>query len=266
MGKIQHEINTILFQLSKVGRLTVADAMELLDVSDSTARRLFNAIADEGLAARFRGGIRLNTVNISEYTYESHQVMHEAEKRALAAAAARLIETNDSIFLDWGTTAYCVSEVLARRLKAGELNNVTVFTNALTNVNLLHPYCEIISFGGRYREERRDFAGYLTEESIKRLHFKKCFVCADGFYPTMGFTTYDFESARMDELVIRNSSQSYVLMDSSKYSHAATANCTGDTMLDALITDSLPPAEMNEAIKRYVRRVIVSPAQATLKR
>lgn len=259
MSKIQREIDMILSHLTKSNAITVTEAVRLLDISESTARRLFNAIADEGLAVRVRGGLRSPANDNGEYTYETHQTLYSNEKRSLAAAAARLIENNDSVFIDWGTTAYCLSEALVRRLKANEIHNITVFTNAMTNVNLLCPYCEIITLGGRYRDERKKFDGYLTEETLKLLHFKKCFVCADGFYPSMGFTTYDFESARTDELVIRNSSKSYMLMDSSKYLHAATANCTGDNQLDALITDAAPPAEMADAIRQFVRGIIVNP-------
>ncbi len=257
MGKIQSEINQILIHLSKTTEVTNAEVMELLGVSDSTARRLLNTIAAQGLAQRTRGGLRSNNTAKNEYNYESHQVMHEAEKRALVSSAVQMIESNDSIFLDWGTTAYCFSEALARRFDHNELRNITVFTNALTNISILQSRCELIALGGRYRVERKDFAGYICEETLKRLHFKKCFICADGFYPSMGFTTYDFESARMDELVIKNSSQSFILMDSSKYLQAATANCTGEHILDALITDSNPPANMYNSVMKYVHTIVL---------
>lgn len=265
MGKVQQEIDAIIAHLADAGHISLSEAMNLLDVSDSTARRLFTAIAAKGLADRVHGGLKRSAAVRSEYTYETHQALHASEKEAMAAFAARLVENNDSIFLDWGTTASYVSEALARRLKAGELHNITVFTNALTNVQLLHPCCEVISLGGRYREERRDFAGYLAEETLKRLHFKKCFLCADGFSSAMGFTTYDFESARADELILQNSTRSYILMDSSKYTRAATANCTGDAIPDALITNAAPPPDMQAAVNRFVRQIFVCPISPTAK-
>ena len=232
--------------------------MSLLNVSESTARRLFGAISDMGLGKRTRGGLSFLPAEKVEYTYETHQILHPAEKKAIAAYVAALVEDNDSIYLDWGTTCYYVSQELVRLLKKRSLRGLTVFTNALTNINLPYPYCKVISLGGHYREERKDFAGYLAEESLKRLHFRKCFICADGFCPSMGFTTYDFESARADELIIQNSTNPYLLMDSSKYSIVATANCTGGAMLDALITDAAPPPEIEEAIMRCVRQIYVN--------
>ena len=258
MGKVQQEIDTLLSHLSKGNQMSVAEAMTLLGVSESTARRLFSSIAEMGLTRRTRGGITFAPPEKVEYTYEAHQILQSDKKEAIAESVADLVENNDSIYLDWGTTCYYVSQALVRRMKLKQIQNLTVFTNALTNINLLYPYCEVISLGGRYREERKDFAGYLAEESLKRLHFKKCFICADGFCPSMGFTTYDFESARADELIIQNTTSPFLLMDSSKFSLVATANCTGNTMLDALITETQPPADTQQSILRFVRRIIVA--------
>ena len=47
-------------------------------------------------------------------------------------------------------------------------------------------------------------------------------------------------------------------MDSSKFSLVTTANCTGNTMLDALITDAQPSGDTQQSILRFVRRIIAS--------
>ena len=48
----------LLARLAIVQRLSVADAVELLGVSESTARRIFAKLEKDGRAIRTHGGIR----------------------------------------------------------------------------------------------------------------------------------------------------------------------------------------------------------------
>ena len=56
--------------------------------------------------------------------------------------------------------------------------------------------------GGTYRTNRKDFCGYMAEKVMKDCHFDKCVLDTDGYNYIAGFTTTDFESARICETAI----------------------------------------------------------------
>ena len=59
MKKIERQEQTVLRTLREKNTLTLAQVMELLDVSESTVRRLFVRLEERGVAIRRHGGIQL---------------------------------------------------------------------------------------------------------------------------------------------------------------------------------------------------------------
>ena len=167
--------------------LDTAQAMSLLNVSESTARRLFAELEQQNLVIRKYGGIQLAQNGPYDYSFEqSEQAMRE-EKQRIAQRAMELIECGDILFLDSGTTLQQLCAALACRLRDAELGNVTVVTNSLANLQLLSPYCTVILLGGEYRARRMDFAGFASNKFIQNFHFSKCFLGADGVTLEDGF-------------------------------------------------------------------------------
>ena len=56
----------LLNRLKLKGRLELGEAMTLLQISESTARRLFSRLEEEGEAIRVHGGNRLPVKNPSD--------------------------------------------------------------------------------------------------------------------------------------------------------------------------------------------------------
>ena len=77
MSKQTQRTETILNILKIRQRLTTIEAMELLDVSESTVRRLFSELEQEQKVIRRYGGIQLANKTPGEYSFdrliESHQ-------------------------------------------------------------------------------------------------------------------------------------------------------------------------------------------------
>ena len=60
----------LMTRLSLVQKLTLAEAMELLNVSESTARRMFARLEREGLLIRTHGGIQCVNNAMTLYSFE----------------------------------------------------------------------------------------------------------------------------------------------------------------------------------------------------
>ena len=221
--------------------ISIADAIRITDSSESTVRRVFRRLEQTGDYLRYYGGIRLtsesNTDN--DYYYENTENRHTDAKLKIATLALSLVEDEDEIYLDSGTTLARFAAKLAEALDKKELRGVRIFTNSLVNLNLLKRH-DVTLIGGKFRDLRKDFHGYTAEEALKSLHFKKCFLGADAYSAQNGFTTTDFSTARLNELVLERSEEKYVLMDSSKFFLSSTVSYSRRIMPDKILTEVYP--------------------------
>ena len=100
----RHEI--ILKLLKEKGSITVTEVRDLLDTSESTVRRDITALDKEGkLEKVFGGAVEAGQkVTAHEYTVAQKNELNCDAKQKIAEYAASLIEPDDFVFLDAGTT------------------------------------------------------------------------------------------------------------------------------------------------------------------
>ena len=228
-------------------KISIADAITVTDSSESTVRRIFKRLEESGNYLRYYGGIRLNSdsgIN-SDYYYEKVENRHLEAKIKIASVAVSLIENDDVIYLDSGTTLARLAAKLADALDRKKLTNVRIFTNSLVNLNLLKKH-DVTLIGGKFRELRKDFHGYTAEDTLKFLHFKKCFLGADAYSTESGFTTTDFSTARLNELVLERTENKYVLMDTSKFFTSSIVSYSRRICPDAIIAEDYPDSSYPE--------------------
>ena len=245
MRKVEMHKEQLLEKLRQTGKLSIIEAIEFLNVSESTVRRLFIALENEGIVVRTLGGVRLVSSNVPFYSFVDVENENVMQKKHIGTIAAQHVSSGDVLFFDSGTTVSHACYEIAKRIAAGELDNITIFTNSLVNINILSPYCTVTLIGGEYRPNRRDFCGYIAEETLRLLSFSKCFIGADGYDKGTGFTTTDFQTARLVQLAIARSEKRYILTDSSKFSKKSFVTHAKNEDIDFVITDADTP----EALK-----------------
>ena len=233
----QDRLQALMSRLSIVRTLSLAEAMELLNVSESTARRMFSQLEHTGAAIRTHGGIRCVDQAPTAYSFEFGAKMNIEKKAAIGAAACDFLEDGDVIFCDSGTTIQCFCAELVHRLRRDKLN-IKVYTNSLANLELLSAYIPVHLVGGEYRSNRKDFCGHMAEQALKGVYFTKSFVGADGCVNAAMFTTTDFETMRMNEIAMGNSRQTYMLVDSSKFSLSSHVAYAPVERIHTIVTDA----------------------------
>lgn len=237
MGKVDSNKNMILDLLQRKSCLSTQEVMQILGISESTVRRLFFLLAREGKVVRTYGGIQGMVDTDSNYSFEDLENLHLEAKSEIARRATEMLSENDIIYLDCGTTMFQVALALKTRLSNQELRNISVTTNSLANMQVLHAYCDVILIGGTYRERRRDFCGYVAEKSLQFLHFTKSFLGADGFTSSDGFMASDLDTAKLDEIVISRSEENYALLDATKIGRRSFIRYAQPHEIHAIITD-----------------------------
>lgn len=145
----------ILDSLHADGEVTVEDLADQFGVSLSTIRRDLNALSEEGLLRRVRGG---GSIEPDSMPFSDVEHQQRPEKTRIAARAAELVNDGDVILIDIGTT----TARLARELRG---RRITVITSSLAVIDELRDddAVELIVLGGAVRKNYNSMVGALTE-------------------------------------------------------------------------------------------------------
>jgi DeoR family transcriptional regulator of aga operon len=115
----------VLKVLEERERIALSDLTALFQVSEATARRDLDSLAEQGKVQRVHGGAVLLRHSASEPPLLERSREQASEKERIGQAAAALVREGETVFLGSGTT---VLEA-ARALRG--MRNLTVITNSL---------------------------------------------------------------------------------------------------------------------------------------
>lgn len=249
----------LLSQLSVFHKITLHQAMELLNISESTARRLFTRLEQTGTVIRTHGAIQSATPEELPYSFEALARTNVEKKTAIGKAAAAFVEDGDVLFCDSGTTIQCFCAALAQRLQNEPLR-IQVYTNSLANLEMLAPYHSVNLIGGEYRSNRKDFCGPVAEKTLRFLRFTKSFVGADGCMQGTHLTATDRKTAKLNEIALHNSTRAFMLVDSSKFAVSSKVAYTLILGTHTLVTDTgIDPDTMAQLSNTHVHLICVDP-------
>src|SRR5690349_3965773 len=97
------------------GFASLVDLRDQLQVSESTIRRDLDYLEETGVARRTHGGVFYTGPSPKLSHFDQRQGMNWEKKRQIAIAASRLIEENETVLLDGGSTAYELAQQLVGR-------------------------------------------------------------------------------------------------------------------------------------------------------
>jgi DeoR family transcriptional regulator, fructose operon transcriptional repressor len=257
--KVNEEVKQqVIETLNAQGKLTVRQVTELLNISEVTTRRLFSRLEEEGRVIRTFGGIQRVETDRAAYSYNDSDRQKTQEKAAIGLRAAQEVESGDQVFLDSGTTVMAMARALASRIDTGELEGLRIVTNSLIVTDLLAERCKVILVGGEIRTERRDACGYLAEEFLKRLHMKKAFLGCDAFDLDNGLMTTDERTAHINEIVMKNVTQIFILADARKIGETSFVSYGSIEQVHTLITDESLASNYRDILATRLTRLLIA--------
>ncbi len=208
----RHEL--ILKLLEENGSVTVTEIKELLDTSESTARRDITALDRAGKLIKVFGGAVAadrDAVTAYEYTVAQKLDINREEKRKIARYAAALIEPEDFVFLDAGTTTGCMLDYITEK-------RATYVTNAFAHAqSLVAKGMKVLLIGGELKASTEAIVGNQAMRTLQGYHFTKGFFGANGVTRKSGCTTPDANEAMVKQTAMEQCKNCYVLCDHSKF-------------------------------------------------
>jgi DeoR family transcriptional regulator, aga operon transcriptional repressor len=224
----------ILSALQGQGYINVVDLCKQLNVSSVTIRKDLKLLEEKSLLFRTHGGATINNPYTIDRPVNEKEKFQSVEKMKIGAAAAELVENNDSIIIASGTTVLA----MARNIQAKE--NLTVITSAL-NVALelmRHPNIEILQLGGMLRKSSSSVTGAYAENILADFFCSKFFLGVDGIDLEFGLTTTNAMEAHLNQKMIKVSQKTILLVDSTKFGKRGFGRICGLDEIDQIITDS----------------------------
>lgn len=237
--------------LNEAGRISVKDLYERFGVSRETVRRDLDALESEKKLKKVYGGAVKITSSGQEPPYLQRSAVYENEKRRIGRKAAGLIDDNDVVFIDVGTTTLHIIPHLS------EKRNVTVVTNSVPVLNMLIEMANSKRFdgsvffvGGEINTEQMSSFGPIAETAMDNLYISKAFIPTCGVSIEFGLTSFDSREANFSRKLMLKSRQSFVLTDSSKLGIANLHRFADLSEIDVVICDSDAPEGWKEALDR----------------
>lgn len=197
------------------GFASVADAAARLGVSEVTIRTDLRALEARGLVRRVHGGA-VRTASVREAPVEATAERDAGRKRAIGVAAAGLVTSGSSLFLDVGSTAQAVATALVAR---EELQDVVVITNGLSVALALEPAVPrftVLVTGGTLRPLQHSLVDSLALGALRGLHadlaILGCTGVADG-----RVTNVNLPEAAVKRAMLEAAARRVLVADASKF-------------------------------------------------
>ena len=255
----------ILDRVREDGAVRVADLVRELGVSDMTVRRDLELLDDRGLVEKVHGGATSVAESAQfEPTFVTKASLQQAEKDAIADAAAALVEPGLAIAISAGTTTYA----LAQRLV--DIPHLTVVTNSIRVADVLQfsgSADQTVILTGGVRTPSEALVGPFAVAALRTVHVDLVFVGVHGMEPHTGFTCPNLLEAETDRALVEAGRRLVVVADHTKWGVIGISSIARLDQADVLITDSGLSDEAQEQLEQETRRLVIAephPAPATL--
>lgn len=222
----------LLEQLFEKGSITVGESASEFGVSTETIRKDILVLEQKGLAQkRFGGAVISEEAQASRAGTRSTATSRN--KAVIAERAVELIPEGASIFIDGGTTAFALSEEVAK------MEGLTIFTNSMSAVGpLSRSNNNIFIVGGRLQTTGMSNVGPWAVQAMSGTNVDIAFLGTDGLRGTTGPTSANYDESDFKRTVIASSQKTFILADSEKFGNTGLFVYDSWKSVAALITDS----------------------------
>lgn len=217
------------------GFVRVSDAAHELGVSDVTIRGDLAALESSGAVTRVHGGA-MPTSALRESSLEVTLDRDAAAKTAIGRAAAAMVSSGESIYVDAGSTAMALATALVERR---DLHDLVVVTSGLTIALALEsalPRFTVIVTGGTLRPLQHSLVSPFAAPMLDSLRLDTAFIGCNGIDLEAGVTNLNLPDAEIKTRVLRASRRHVVIADTTKLGRADLARIAPLADFETLVT------------------------------
>lgn len=220
-----------------------------LGVSEMTVRRDIDLLAEDGEVQKVRGGVRAASFGVRGDAAPPATV----ERRAIARAAAELVEPGMAVGISGGAVGLALAHELVR------VPELTVVTNSLPVSDLFTPaersdapYTQTVVLTGGVRTPSQSLVGPVAVRALEQLHCDLVFLDAHGLDVQAGLTTMNLLEAETYRALMATAREVVVLADHTRWGVVGLTTFADLSDIDRLITDDALDAEAREQLAAHV--------------
>lgn len=228
---------TLLSLVQARGSVSVEQLAEHLQVTLQTVRRDVQKLADEGLLARFHGGVRVPSSTTENIAHQQRESLNAEGKSRIARAIAAAVPNGCSLILNIGTTTEAVAHALA------EHSGLRVITNNLNVARILsaNPRSEVIVTGGVVRGRDQGVVGEAAVDFIRQFKVDLAVMGISGIEADGTLRDYDYREVKVAQTILSHAREVWMAADASKFNRPAMVEVGQLSQVDRLFTDAAPP-------------------------
>jgi DeoR/GlpR family transcriptional regulator of sugar metabolism len=233
--------------------IQVTELAEEFSVSEVTVRSDLTALARQGLVARVRGGVRAVERGQSEVGFDLRIRLEVQGKRAIARAAAAMVDEGEAVALDASTTAYYLALELRAKRELVVVTNGLLVATALADA----PGIAVLVTGGMLRLSAMSLVGDLGTDVLRTTRINKGFLGARGLSLERGLMDLNPDEVRIKQEMADACEQVYGIVDGTKWHRSAFLPFVSTEDLSGVVTDSSAPLDQVEAWRAAGLEVVV---------
>ncbi len=228
---------TLLSLVQARGSVSVEQLAEHLQVTLQTVRRDVQRLADEGLLARFHGGVRVPSSTTENIAHQQRESLNAEGKSRIARAVAAAVPNDCSLILNIGTTTEAVAHALS------EHSGLRVITNNLNVARILsaNPRTEVIVTGGVVRGRDQGVVGEAAVDFIRQFKVDLAVMGISGIEADGTLRDYDYREVKVAQTILSHAREVWMAADASKFNRPAMVEVGQLSQVDRLFTDATPP-------------------------
>jgi len=244
----------ILGILQKDGYVKVLDLAKQLDVTAVTIRKDLKILEEKGMLYRTHGSASPVNPHAGDRNVKEKEKIKPDEKKIIGQAATKLIQNNDSIIINSGSTICAFAEQIE------PIDGLTVVSASIKATLILSEKgpINLIQLGGLFKKKSISVIGSYTQSFLKEVACSKLFLGVDGIDIDFGITTSNIEEAELNKAMMEAVSKTIILADSSKFGKKGFGKICDIDKIDVIITDSGISTSMIKKIEEQGIELIIA--------
>jgi DeoR family deoxyribose operon repressor len=250
MDKKTKRLRGVVEYLQNNQSADVKELAQFLTVSDMTIRRDLKILESQNIVKLLHGGAFINPDKNggsieTDYSILSANALRIPEKMRIAEKAITLLNPNEAITIDTGSTMEFFSRLLPKEMNL----NILCYSLNVLNELVKKENNQIFFAGGLFHERSLMFESPEGLSLIRRTRTNKAFISASGASSELGVTTKIHHERTIKEAIMESSQMKILLIDSSKFGRVQTNYFAAFEDFDIIITDTGISKEYTDIIR-----------------
>lgn len=213
----EERLSAIVRFVEEKHSITVQELTQLLDASESTIRRDLTLLHKQGKLTKVHGGATVvGFYHTKDEDVALRKEWNKEEKLEIAKYAAALIQPEDFVYIDAGTTTEYLIDYITEK-------QAVYVTNAVTHAKkLVEQGCKAHIVGGEFKLSTEAIVGNETVTELEKYNFTIGFWGTNGISKERGYSTPDIKEAMVKKKAMEQCKECYILADPNKFNQISS--------------------------------------------